>query len=684
MKKYNLLLSYLLILITPLNKTNVLHAADNDDLTLAELKQKSIDEIAGFSYFNGNDYGIVTPVKNQLNYNLCWAFSAVSAAETSILYKQLEDITKDELDFDERNLAYTSFYHKVDEFNNTAADYYDHRTTWNVEAYTFVAADAMLQWAAPVDQLSDDPNNQSDDRRSEIESYYDTKYLLDNFIEVNATVEDIKKAIAKYGAVTVTFDALTNYEGQAYYLPTYYNIKANTYSTNYTHTCVIVGWDDNVDASLFKPEAASINGAWIVKNSWGDSWYNDEGIDGYFYISYDSTDKKLLDDLYVFDMTHASDYNHLYYYDGTITPSRDIHNIRPESDHLPIKAAAVYQAKASSDENNEMFSAVNLGIFGNDVDIKIEIYTGLNPDYDNPMTPQDPTKGGVLRDTINTNVATSGYYTIKLNNPFFLEPNENFSIVVDIDNPTHDALMYYAYDNDSNNDMTFLFNKNTNQWENCKKHSEFDNIGALHVRAYTNDVSKDVSNATIELDNTELVYDGNEKLPVVIVTSGNYELKLNEDYTIEYENNVDASSLAKVNITGINRFNGTISKYFTINKADAPYFDPSFMEIFNENIVIDEDTKYLNDIPLPDGWTWVDGGTELKNGLMKVTCYYSNEDAINYTNVTKDFDLYLSYERVDDKTFSPFYLFLLIVPASLIITGIVFEHRLKKSRNNKY
>ena len=62
------------------------------------------------------------------------------------------------------------------------------------------------------------------------------------------------------------------------------NGKTITYKTPNTasesgHAITLIGWDDNITINGAK-------GAWIALNSWGDNF----GDDGVFYISYSDTD----------------------------------------------------------------------------------------------------------------------------------------------------------------------------------------------------------------------------------------------------------------------------------------------------------------------------------------------------------------------------------------------------------
>lgn len=78
-------------------------------------------------------------------------------------------------------------------------------------------------------------------------------------------VNDLKAVVAEQPVyTTVNADAFpSDYNGT-------YVIESGTGSTN--HAVMIVGWNDTMGDS----------GAWICKNSWGDSW----GDEGFFYIGY--------------------------------------------------------------------------------------------------------------------------------------------------------------------------------------------------------------------------------------------------------------------------------------------------------------------------------------------------------------------------------------------------------------
>jgi len=61
-------------------------------------------------------------------------------------------------------------------------------------------------------------------------------------------------------------------------------------------------------------------------------------------------------------------------------------------------------------------------------------------------------------------------------------------------------------------------------------------------------------------------YTGSAKKPNVTVKDGDYTLVEGKDYTVTYSNNTNAGT-ATVTVTGKGNYTGSVSKYFTINKA---------------------------------------------------------------------------------------------------------------------
>ena len=73
----------------------------------------------------------------------------------------------------------------------------------------------------------------------------------------------------------------------------------------------------------------------------------------------------------------------------------------------------------------------------------------------------------------------------------------------------------------------------------------------------------DISNFKAELTQSKFEYDDTLKTPGVVVENGSNVLYKDKDYSVSYENNLNAGT-AKVIIKGINGYNGSITKPFSI------------------------------------------------------------------------------------------------------------------------
>lgn len=78
---------------------------------------------------------------------------------------------------------------------------------------------------------------------------------------------------------------------------------------------------------------------------------------------------------------------------------------------------------------------------------------------------------------------------------------------------------------------------------------------------------KDAGGLEVTLSPETFTYSGNENTPSVTVKDGDMVLTKDADYAIEYIDNVNAGS-GKVKVTGINGYEGTQERVFTIAKAD--------------------------------------------------------------------------------------------------------------------
>ncbi|MBR4271494.1 MAG: BspA family leucine-rich repeat surface protein [Bacteroidales bacterium] len=78
-------------------------------------------------------------------------------------------------------------------------------------------------------------------------------------------------------------------------------------------------------------------------------------------------------------------------------------------------------------------------------------------------------------------------------------------------------------------------------------------------------VDKSLEDATVEITDGPFTYDGTEKKPSIKVLNGETELVAGTDFTIEYNNNINASDKAEVILNGIGKYEYSNKiEYFTI------------------------------------------------------------------------------------------------------------------------
>ena len=272
----------------------------------------------------------------------------------------------------------------------------------------------------------------------------------DSYVFDEGALNTVKQLLVNEGAVGVFYYADASWPNQATgesdYM-NYYNWAQYVYqygteddpstsvveNTAPNHLVTIVGWDDAYAKENFSSDPAKqppADGAWIVKNSWGDASYGDDfawGVDedgdglgdGYFYLSYyDMTAVQFAS----FrgdtpDANGAFDYDSNYQYDYLGFGS--VCKVAPGS-FGDASAANIFTA-----EGAETLSAVSAVTMEADSTVQVQVYL-LDEDAQSPTD-------GVLAATQSETVDLSGYHTIELDQPVTLSAGQRFSVVESID-----------------------------------------------------------------------------------------------------------------------------------------------------------------------------------------------------------------------------------------------------------
>lgn len=192
---------------------------------------------------------MITPIRDQMTCNSCWAFSIAAAYETSYA-----KVNNEIINISEQRILDCS------EAGNCSEG-----------GYLPLAVGAIYEDPSILSKEDEDPyiNQQKECNNSTHEKFgvadfgFVGEYL---YFGIAPTVEEIKKAIVSHGAVMTAIHSSYKFlvhQGDEVFEEDF----LSEYEPN--HAVNIIGWDDTKEA-------------WLIKNSWGKIW----GNNGYAWVKY--------------------------------------------------------------------------------------------------------------------------------------------------------------------------------------------------------------------------------------------------------------------------------------------------------------------------------------------------------------------------------------------------------------
>ncbi len=396
-----------------------------------EGEQEEDEELVGANTPSSYITSRLTPVRDQGTSGLCWAFSAAALMETSLLQRYTDE-NKNALDLSEEQLAYFYFNRQDDPLHNTGDMQMVYQDSDEATAYRHASGSPIyllqeLSTGQGIAKEADVPFYLTRRVDSKGNVYYkessavpskDKAYIsyagLESYETFDYSVDKVKKEIMENGAVAVSMyyeNASRNLTTNGYYDSA--NMRSN-------HVVTLVGWDDAFAVSKFNSGGRpKKSGAWIAKNSWGDDW----GDGGYFYISYENA--TMLGCVSVSAVKTAErKYSNLYFYDGLamVGNSCCLDPVSAVSGENMTAGANVYEVKAGAGRG-EAIGEISLCTWTGNARYKVTVFTDL-------LDTDDPTSGRrAVSQTVQMNGA--GLNTFRLPKEVVVSSGSWYSIVVE-------------------------------------------------------------------------------------------------------------------------------------------------------------------------------------------------------------------------------------------------------------
>ncbi len=323
----------------------------------------------------------VTPVRDQGKYGTCWAFASLGALETTLMPYEENVYSTDHMTL-----------------NNS------YRLALSAGGEHTMSIAYLAAWQGPVYE-DQDPYGDGET----VDGLSAVKHLEEAIVINERDDEIIKSAIYRYGGVETSLYLGMEYSG---YDSQYYNISTAAYFYNGeekpNHDVVVVGWDDTYPRTNFaiQPER---DGAYICKNSWGEEF----GDGGYFYVSYE--DRNLCGQSIVYTrLEDADNYQHIYQSDllGWVG-------------ELGFGKEEAYFANCYTAEGDEELAAVSFYATGPRTLFSVYYVPEVSG-------PEDLGKREFL---VSGETRYAGYYTVKIPEPPELVKGQKYAVEIQVTTP---------------------------------------------------------------------------------------------------------------------------------------------------------------------------------------------------------------------------------------------------------
>ena len=216
-------------------------------------------------------------IKNQMSTNSCWAFATIGMLESHLAMRDKNASSPTvTYDFSEKHMNYAT---ARSAFLNGETNAYGFTKNLSDGGNIYLATQYMANGLGVVNE-SDVPfvNSEENIDISEIQNkevqatLYDTVEFPATYTSERAEImPQIKEHIVNYGGIYAGIHG-ANVLGDSYNNETGAIYCTNSIFEPMDHTVVIIGWDDNYSVENFnEDQRPTENGAWIIKNSWGDS-----------------------------------------------------------------------------------------------------------------------------------------------------------------------------------------------------------------------------------------------------------------------------------------------------------------------------------------------------------------------------------------------------------------------------